>query len=177
MSTPRLLIVGRLRKAHGIRGDLVVEPITDAPDAVFAAGARLFVGTPTGDPAPEGWQLTVRHARKLGDGSLLLGFAECADRNAAERWRGRYLLAPESVLRPPEPGEVYLHDLFGMHVELPTGESLGDVSDVFELPQGIALEIALEGRRALLPFREEFVREVDAAARRLVVTPPEGLFE
>ncbi|MGH7671150.1 MAG: hypothetical protein ACRENQ_16830, partial [Gemmatimonadaceae bacterium] len=49
MAAPEFLIVGRVRKAHGIRGELVVEPITDAPDAIFAPGRRVFAGTPSGD--------------------------------------------------------------------------------------------------------------------------------
>ena len=54
MSAPALMIVGRVRKAHGIRGELLVEPITDAPDAVFVSGRRLFAGTASGGRNPFG---------------------------------------------------------------------------------------------------------------------------
>ncbi|HEX6533048.1 MAG TPA: ribosome maturation factor RimM [Gemmatimonadaceae bacterium] len=179
MGAPELIIVGRLRKAHGIRGDLLVEPITDAPAEVFAAGRRLFAGTVDGDPDPAGRTLTIRAVRALHDGLYALAFDEIADRDEAERWRHRYVLAEASALAPPAEGEVYVHELPGMTVELPTGETLGEVREVYELPQGLALEIVrgANGESVLLPFREEFVARVDRAARRLVATPPEGLFE
>ncbi|HKV49844.1 MAG TPA: ribosome maturation factor RimM [Gemmatimonadaceae bacterium] len=174
---PELLIVGRLRKPHGIRGALVVEPLTDAPDAVFAAGRRLLVGTPNGDPDPAGRTLVVETARAQPDGSFIVQFSGVADRTAAERWRDRYLLAQAADLEPPADGEVYVHELPGMTVELPSGESLGTVAHVLELPQGLALEIAHGARVAILPFHAEFVRHVDRAARRIIAVPPNGLFE
>jgi len=174
---PELLIVGRLRKAHGIRGTLVVQPMTDAPAAVFAAGRRLVVGTPHGEPDPAKRPLVVESVRAQPDGSLLVQFAGIADRGEAERWRDRYLLADAHDLEPPGVGEVYVHELAGMRVELPSGEPLGTVAGVLELPQGLALEIHDGARQALLPFHAEFVRSVDRAARRIVAVPPAGLFE
>ena len=177
MAAPELIIVGRLRRAHGVRGDLVVEPITDEPAEVFSAGRRLFAGTVTGDPADDGAELTVTHARPLSGGALVVGFGEIGDRSTAERWTNRYLLAPRDELTPPAEGEVYLHELVGMLVTLPAGEVLGDVLEVYELPHGLALDVRYGGASVLLPFREEFVQRVDRVARRIVATPPEGLFE
>ncbi len=177
MNAPELIIVGRLRKAHGIRGTLVVQPITDAPADVFAAGRCLFVGTAHGDPDPDGGRLTVESARPQPDGSVLVDFAGIDDRTEAERWRGRYLLAMSDTLRAPGEGEAYVHELVGMRVELPSGEVLGDVRHVLELPQGLALDIRLGARAALLPFVDQFVRRVDRQARCIVATPPDGLFE
>ena len=174
---PELLVVGRLRKAHGIRGALVVEPMTDAPDAVFAAGRRLVVGTPNGAPDPAGRALTVHTSRPQPDGSLIVQFAGIADRSEAERWRDRYLLAHAQDLEPPGADQVYVHELAGMRVERPSGEPLGTVAGVLELPQGLALEITDGARTALLPFHAEFVRHVDRAARRIVAVPPNGLFD
>lgn len=174
---PELLIVGRLRKAHGIRGALVVQPLTDAPAAVFAAGRRLEVGTPNGDPDPAGRALVVESARAQPDGSVIVQFSGVTDRTGAERWRDHYLLAHASDLEPPAEGEVYVHELPGMRVELPSGESLGTVAQVLELPQGLALEVTLGARTGILPFHAEFVRLVDRAGRRIVAVPPNGLFE
>ncbi len=177
MRAPELMIVGRLRRAHGVRGDLIVEPITDAPADVYAAGRRLFIGTATGDIAPDEPPITVRTARPILSGALIVSFAEIRDRTRAEQLRNHYLLAPAHELAPPADGEVYIHELLGMQVTAGTGEPLGAVLDVYELPQGLVLEIDYRGESVLLPFREEFVASIDRAGRRIVATPPEGLFE
>jgi 16S rRNA processing protein RimM len=88
MTTPAFIIVGRVRKAHGIRGEVVVEPITDVPDVIFASGHRVFAGTASGDIAPNRAELHVESSRPFSDG-YLIAFAEVPDRNAAETWRGR----------------------------------------------------------------------------------------
>ena len=93
MTTPAYIIVGRIRKAHGIRGEVGVEPITDAPDAIFASGHRVFAGTATGDLAPGRVELHVANSRPFNDG-FLVAFTEIPDRTVAETWRGRYLLVP-----------------------------------------------------------------------------------
>ncbi|HEY9230418.1 MAG TPA: hypothetical protein VIP11_27445, partial [Gemmatimonadaceae bacterium] len=90
---PELIIVGRVRKAHGIRGDLVVEPITDEPDAVFAPGRRVFAGTASGDPAKDGRELHVTSSSPF-KGGFIVHFEEIADRSVAETWRDRFLLLP-----------------------------------------------------------------------------------
>ncbi len=172
-----LVIVGRLRRPHGVRGELVVEPITDAPAALFAAGHRLFVGDANGDPLPDAGSLTVRDARTRPDGMLVVTFDEIAGRDEAASWAGRYLLVPQAEVEPPKPGEVWVHELVGMRVLLPSGEPVGDVVEVYELPQGLALEVRHGESTSLVPFVDAFVPEVRREARELVITPPAGLLE
>ena len=180
MTTPAFIIVGRVRKAHGIRGEVVVEPITDAPDAIFASGHRVFAGTASGDIAPNHAELHVESSRPFSDG-YLIAFTEVPDRNAAETWRGRYLLVPADELPPPNDDEVYVHELPGMRVELADGEVLGTVEETYELPQGLAIDVRRapphERQTVLLQFDERTIASVDRETRVIVVTPPEGLLE
>ena len=185
-----LVIVGRVRKAHGIRGDLVVEPITDAPGAIFAPGARVFTGGTAPEPLPAReaahWppELHVTRSSKFKDG-LIVSFAEVAGRTDAERWRERYLLVPEAELAPPKPDEVYRHDLLDMRVVRADGASVGDVAALFELPHGLMLEVrapdapgAGADGTVLVPYRKEMVETVDDAGRVVHLTPLGGeLFE
>jgi 16S rRNA processing protein RimM len=180
MTRPEFIIVGRVRKAHGIRGEVVVEVITDEPDAVFASGRRVFAGTAAGDLAPNRLELHVGTARPFNEG-LLVGFAEVPDRNAAETWRGRYLLLPVDELPPPNENEVYVHDLVGMRVELPGGQPVGTVEEIYELPQGLAIDVRRAAPRdaetVMLLYDERTVASVNKTDRVIVVTPPEGLLE
>lgn len=178
MTAPDLTIVGRVRRAHGIRGELVIEPLTDAPDAVYAPGRRVFAGTVDGDPSPDGRTLTVEESRPFKGGAWIVAFAEIGDRSEAERWRERYVLAPASELAPIGEDEVYVHDLLGMVVALDAShEVVGEVTDVYELPQGLMLDVRRESGTALIPFRSEVVARVDRDARRIFITPPDGLLE
>ena len=180
MTPPAFIIVGRVRKAHGIRGELVVEVITDAPDAIFASGHRVFAGTATGDLAPSRQELHVQSVRAFNDG-LLVGFDEVPDRNAAELWRNRYLLLPADELPPPDDSEVYRHDLLGMRVELPSEEIIGTVEELYDLPQGLALDVRRTAPRAsetvLILYDEHTIASVDKERRVIVITPPDGLLE
>ena len=180
MTTPAFIIVGRIRKAHGIRGEVVVEPITDAPDAIFASGHRVFAGTASGDLAPNRTELHVESSRPFNEG-LLVAFAEVGDRTVAETWRGRYLLLPSEELPPPSDDEVYVHELRGMRVQLESGELVGAVEETYDLPQGLAIDVRRapprETETTLLLFDERTIASVDREARVIVVTPPEGLLE
>jgi 16S rRNA processing protein RimM len=177
---PAFLIVGRVRKAHGIRGEVVVELLTDEPDAIFASGRRVFAGTTTGDLARDRQELHIRSVRPFNEG-LLVGFAEVPDRNAAELWRARYLLAPASEVPAPDDDEVYLHDLIGMRVDLEDGATVGTVEEVYELPLGLAVDVRRapphQDETVLLPWDDRTVASVDREARIIVVTPPDGLLE
>jgi 16S rRNA processing protein RimM len=177
MSAPEWLIVGRLRKSHGLRGEIIVEPITDAPAEVFSAGRVLFAGDAAGDPLPDPPELTVAEARPHTNGLLTVRFEEMRDRDEASRWTNRYLLVPATELEPPAEGEVYLHELEGMQVVLESGDHVGTVSNVFELPQGIALDVKRDTGTVLIPFNEEFVRQVRRAERVVVIAPPPGLLD
>ncbi|MDE3054354.1 MAG: ribosome maturation factor RimM [Gemmatimonadota bacterium] len=178
MTAPEYLVVGRVRKAHGIHGELVVEPITDAPDAIFAPGRRLLAGTVTGDLAPPAAarELHVAATRPMGQG-LLVRFDEISDRTAADLWRGRYLLVPGHEVPPPDEDEIYLHDLLGMAVVLESGQPVGTVQDVFELPQGLAIDVARDGGTVMVPFDERVVAGVDRVARVITIHPPAGLLD
>ena len=178
MAAPELTIVGRVRRAHGIHGELVMEPLTDVPDAVFAPGRRVFAGTVDGVPAPDGRALIVEESRPFKGGGWIVAFHGIADRNEAERWRQRYVLAPKDELTPVAEHEVYLHDLLGLSVvRAGSLEPVGDVIDVYELPQGVMLDVRRPKGSVLIPFRPEVVTQVDLAGRRLIVDPPEWLIE
>lgn len=169
----RHLVVGRLRKPHGLKGEYTVFPLTDRPEEVFVAGRRL-----------ERWDLggavlgEVQVERAKGyHREWLLKFRDVEDRVALDQWRGQFLAALVEELTPPAEGEVYLHELAGFSVRDADGQPVGLVSGVYELPQGLMIEVQGPKREFLLPFRKEFVTAVDRAERRLSVVVPDGLVE
>ncbi len=176
MPVPAHVIVGRVRRAHGIRGEIVVEAITDDAEEVFAVGRRLVAGTIDGSVPPDAASVTVRRASPF-KGGWIVRLAEIANRTEAEQWRDRYLLAPADELRPPAADEVYIHDLVGLRVEGADGAALGSVAEVFEVPQGLLLEVHTERGVVMVPYRPEVVTSVDVARGAVVVDPPAGLFD
>jgi len=171
------VIVGRVRKAHGIRGELVIEPITDTPQQVFAPGRRVFAGTVRGDLTPDRRELHVDRATPFKEG-LIVAFREIADRTTAEQWRSRYFLVPRGELLTLEEGDVYVHELLGMHVRLDSGALVGDVVDVYELPQGLAIDVKRADRDdTVMLLYEQTVVAADRDTHTLTVTLPEGMLD
>jgi 16S rRNA processing protein RimM len=184
MPGPEYAIVGLIRKAQGIRGEVVVEPLTDKPDVVFASGSRVFAGTTDGDlavasdvrGAEEVPTLTITRSQPFKKG-LIVQFEELQDRDSAELWRGRYLLARFSELPPLQEGEVYLHDLTGMKVVSAEGAQIGEVTTFYELPQGIMLDVRTSRGSVLIPYRAEMIVRTDLETRTVVVDDKIGLLD
>ncbi|MDH5234916.1 MAG: ribosome maturation factor RimM [Gemmatimonadota bacterium] len=182
MTLPDCASVGRVRRPHGVRGELVVEALTDEPDAILAPGRRVFRGTHDGelwlDPgtrAPR--ELHITGLRRKMDGWLVT-FTEIEGRTEAERWNGRHLMVPVEELSAPEEGEVFAHELVGMQLlDAESGKALGEVIEFYELPQGLLLEFRGPDGVANLPFVEEFVDEVDREGRTIRVRLPDGLLD
>ena len=170
----RHMVVGRLRKPHGLKGDLTLFPITDAPDTVFAPGRAVWLVGLDGEIVAG--PVTIERSRSYHR-EWLIKFAGADRREAIDPWRGLFLAVPADELAPPEGDEVYLHELDGFAVRLPDETPLGLVSAVYELPSGLMIEVQGPKREFLLPYKKEFVQAVDRAGRRLTVTPPDGLIE
>jgi 16S rRNA processing protein RimM len=168
------LVVGRLRKPHGLKGDLTLYPITDDPETVFAPGRSVWLAGVDGEQVAG--PLTIERSRSYHR-EWLIKFAGAERREDIDPWRGLFLTAPAEELAPPKDDEVYLHELDGFAVRLPDETPLGLVSGVYELPSGLMIEVQGPQREFLLPYKKEFVQAVDRAGRRLTVTPPDGLVE
>jgi len=169
-----LLVVGRVGRPHGLRGEVTVEVRTDDPDQRFAAGASLATM-----PAERG-PLTVTSARWHA-GRLLVTFAGCDDRNAAEAMRGTVLAIDSANLVPlDDPAEYYDHDLIGLRVLTVVGEQVGEVADVLHHGQDLLVVTGTGQRRGseiLIPFVAAIVPEVDLDAGTVLVDPPPGLID
>ena len=175
--TARRLVVGRLRKPHGLKGDCAVFPLTDNPEDVFQPGRRLWMVDVGGHEVGEA--LTVERGRGYHR-EWLLKFAGVDSREALEALpalRGVFVAADAAELKPPAEDEVYTHELVGFSVRAADGTTLGVVSEFYDLPTGLTLEVQGPKREFLLPYRQEFVQEVDRDARQLTVTLPEGLID
>ena len=174
MSDREYAIVGLIRKAQGIRGEVIVEPLTDKPDVVFASGSRVFAGNADGVKGEaEVPTLTISSSRPYKQG-LIVQFEEIQDRDSAELWRGRYLLARFSELPTPEKDEVYLHELIGMKAVSSSGKSLGTVKTFYELPQGIILDLETPNGSVLVPYRPEAIVRTDVEGRTIIVNDEMG---
>jgi 16S rRNA processing protein RimM len=175
--TARRLVVGRLRKPHGLKGDCAVFPLTDSPEEVFQPGRQLWMVDVGGQEV--GGPLTVERGR-AHHREWLLKFAGVESRSALEALpalRGVFVAADAAELTPPADDEVYTHELVGFSVRDSDGTALGVVSEFYDLPSGLTLEVQGPKREFLLPYRQEFVQEVDKNARQLTVTLPEGLID
>ena len=178
MSTTQV-VVGRIGKPHGIRGELSVEPRTDEPDRRFAVGVVLRTQEPRGSvPRGEGRPtlLTVE-ATRWHQSRLLVRFAEIADRTAAEAARGLVLTAEVPADESPEdPEEFYDHQLVGLRVETTEGAVVGEVAEIQHGGGQDLVVVRTSGDdEVLVPFVTALVPEVDVPGGRLVVADRPGL--
>ncbi|MBZ4324283.1 ribosome maturation factor RimM [Streptomyces huiliensis] len=166
------LVVGRIGRAHGIKGEVTVEVRTDEPELRLGPGAVLAT-----DPAGVG-PLTVATGR-VHSGRLLLRFAGVPDRTAAEALRNTLLIAEVDPDETPEdPDEFYDHQLVDLDVVTVDGAEVGRITEIAHLPsQDLFIVERPDGSEVMIPFVEEIVTEIDLEAQRAVVDPPPGLLD
>lgn len=161
------LVVGRVGKAHGIRGEVFVEPFTDAPEIRFADGQQFNLSN--------GDTLTIEFT-KWHSGKLLVHFGGIDNRNDAELLRGIDLVADvDPHEQPDDPDEFYDHQLIGLKALVGDSE-VGEIIDVLHLPgQDVLVLKKSDDIEVLIPFVSEIVPEVNIKAATIVLTPPPGL--
>lgn len=175
------LLMGRLGRPHGVRGEIKVTPETDDPQR-FALLERVYLGADDATARP--YELDgVRFQYPKGRTVVLLTFAGVDSIEAVEELRGANVYADADDLPPLDEGEAYIHDLIGLAVVVvdedgePTGDPIGTVRDLYDGSQ-LLFGIERPGLpEVLLPDVDEFVDRIDLEERRLYVRPPEGLFE
>lgn len=164
-----LAVVGRIVKAHGIRGGVMARPAADGSDVL------LHVPSVTLEQGGQRRVWKVLKAQFMGH-QVLLQLEGLTDRNAAEAMVGAQVLLDKAALPPPDPGEYYRDDLVGLAVVGKDGRSYGRVVELETSPVQEWLVVEVEGRQVLVPFTEGLV-EVDEEGGRVVVDAPEGLFD
>jgi 16S rRNA processing protein RimM len=166
-----MALVGRIARAHGIRGQVIVNPDTDFPEERFRPGAELFIER---DGAIE--PLRVTSARFHRERPVI-GLEGIATMNDAEALAGRELRVPVDRLATLPPQTYYRHDLIGCAVDTADGRHIGAVADVEGTLSGSRLVV--EGARGeiLIPLVADICREIDTAAKRIVIEPPDGLLD
>ncbi|MEE1839482.1 ribosome maturation factor RimM [Streptomyces sp. NPDC007076] len=166
------LVVARIGRAHGIKGEVTVEVRTDEPELRLGPGAVLAT-----EPAGVG-PLTIETGR-VHSGRLLLRFEGVRDRTAAEALRNTLLIAEVDPAELPEdPEEFYDHQLMDLDVVLADGTEVGRITEITHLPsQDLFIVERPDGSEVMIPFVEEIVTEIDLAEQRAVITPPPGLID
>ena len=168
------LVVGRVAKAHGITGEVVVEIRTDDPDTRFAPGTTLRAKPSRGGPERD---YVVDSAREHS-GRLLVRLDGVADRNAAESLKGTLFVVDTADLPPiEEPDEFYDHQLEGLQVRTTAGAQVGTVAEVLHTAAGELLSVRTEDREVLVPFVSAIVTSVSLADQTIEIDPPDGLLE
>jgi 16S rRNA processing protein RimM len=166
-----MAVVGRIARAHGLRGWVVVTPETDFLEDRFHAGAELFVER-AGNIEP----LTIAHVR-FQQQRPIVGFAGIETIDAAEPLAGLELRVPADRLAALPAGTFYRHDLVGCRVETRTGGPIGMVREVEGTLAGSRLVVAAAGGDVLIPLAFEICTTIDVEAKRIVIEPPEGLLD
>lgn len=168
------LRVGRLLKAHGLKGAIKIELYTDDPERRFVPGAEFSLQVPESSPW-HGKHLTLRELRWYNGHPV--GFFEGVDDRTAAEGLAKAILWVEHVdQESAEPDAWYDHQLVGLAV-MRDGEKIGEVTHVDHLPAQDLLIVKFKGREVMVPFVSAIVPEVDVAAGTITVTPPAGLFE
>ena len=170
----RHVVVGRLRKPHGLKGDCTLFPLTDSPESMFSPGHEIWLldleGRTVAGP------LTVERSRSYHR-EWLVKFAGVDSRDALEPYRGLLLGVPQEALDPLAEDEVYLHDLIGMAVVSTAGEQIGAVTTFYELPHGIMLDVKTMRESVIIPYRPEMVVKTDIQARTIVIDDTLGFLD
>ena len=171
MNWDDLVLVGRIARPHGLRGQVVVNPETDFVEDRFRVGATFWTRSARGDE-----QLTVTSSR-VQNGRPIVGFEGFLSIEEVERLAGLDLRVPEEELRTLEPGMFYHHQLIGCAVDTVAGERVGDVVRVQGGAAGSLLEVEGPRGQVLIPMAAEICVEIDVGTKRIRIDPPEGLLD
>ena len=164
------LQVARIGKPHGIRGEVTVQVLTDAPADRFVPGTEFVV-----EPASAG-PLTVESARWNKD-ILLLAFEGIETRNQAETLRGAKLFIETEELDEDDDDGWYEHELVGLEARVGS-QVVGKIAALHTMPvQDLLVVEAPDGKEILIPFVEQIVPEVNVSEGFVLLTPPDGLFD
>ncbi|WP_026917648.1 ribosome maturation factor RimM [Gordonia shandongensis] len=169
------LVIGRVVKTHGVRGEVVVDIRTDDPATRFAVGTTLRGRAPRQAGGDESeYQVT---AARMHSGRLLLSLEGIATRERADELRGTlFLIDAADVDSGDDPDEFYDHELEGLPVSRVDGESIGTVREVLHLPGSDLLAVVTpDGREVLIPFVAEIVPTV--TRDHIEIDPPDGLVD
>lgn len=166
------LVVARIGRAHGIKGEVTVEVRTDEPELRLGPGAVLAT-----DPASAG-PLTIETGR-VHSGRLLLRFEGVRDRTGAEALRNTLLIAEiDPDEQPEDEDEYYDHQLIDLDVVTRDGQPVGRITEIAHLPtQDLFVVERPDGSEVLVPFVEQIVTEIDLEEQRAVIDPPPGLID
>ncbi|MFG2502651.1 ribosome maturation factor RimM [Streptomyces sp. NPDC048441] len=166
------LVVARIGRAHGIKGEVTVEVRTDEPELRLGPGAVLAT-----DPASTG-PLTIETGR-VHSGRLLLRFEGVRDRTGAEALRNTLLIAeidPEEL--PEDEDEYYDHQLMDLDIVTKDGLEVGRITEISHLPsQDLFIVERPDGSEVMIPFVESIVTEIDLEEQRAIIDPPPGLID
>lgn len=172
MMTPapdELLIIGRIVAPFGVRGQVKLRAVTDRPDHLQRHVRTVYVGA-----ARTPYQLV--HVIQHKPGLLILTLKDVTSRDAAEELRNTEVSIRERDAAPLDPGEYYIHELYGLRVETTEGVVVGQVREILETGANEVLIVARPGQSdALIPMIHDIVQELDLAGKRLVIQPMEGL--
>lgn len=169
------LVIGRIAKAHGVTGELVVDVRTDDPDERFVAGKRLRLKRARGGTETP---VLVESVRPHG-GRLLVRLQGVADRDAADALRGGLFIVDSAELPPiSDPDEFYDHQLEGLVVRTVDGDDVGTIAEVLHTAAGELLSVRdPDGAELLVPFVSAIVTSVSLADGVVTIDPPDGLLD
>jgi 16S rRNA processing protein RimM len=164
---PRFVAVGRITRAHGVKGEVAVLPLSQVADR-FEPGSRVLAGE-------DGRRVLVVEQARPHRSRLLITFEGVGDRDQAEALQGTYLFVPASDSPSLPPGEYWTHDLIGCEVLTESGQSLGALREVIHTPANDVWVVRGQDSETLVPALKDVVSEVDPAGRRIVIREIAGL--
>jgi 16S rRNA processing protein RimM len=167
-----LVVIGEVTRAHGLRGEVRVTPLTDRPER-FERLATCVLWDPAGDRRRT---YRVAAVRRHGE-AVLLALEGCDSVEDARRLVGRQVALPRADAMPLPPGHAYPWQLEGCRVETEDGRAVGVLSGIEASPAHDLWVVRGDGREHLIPAVPEIVQDVDLDAKRIVIRPPEGLLD
>ena len=166
-----MIAVGRISKSIGLKGELSVVMLTDTPER-FGKLKSVWLGM---DEAR-----AVKHAVlsvRMTHSAVVVRLKDIESRTAADERRGQFLFVPPKEAIVPKKGSYFIHEIVGMNVVTESGEEVGTVQEVMQLPAHDVWVVAAGEKEILIPATKEVIRSVDVERRAVVIRPLEGLLE
>ena len=168
---PRFLIIGRIRKPHGVRGEMKVSVLSDLPER-FLWLEQVYLSRRADDPNPH---VAGIESVRFHQQDALIKFAGYDGREAAGVLRQHYVFVPIEEAIPLEDGEYYTYQLMGLSVYTVSGQELGKVTDLIETGANDVFVVNGKSGELLIPDTAEVVKQIDFDAKRIMISPIDGL--